>query len=596
MIRMDFTSTARKTEASLFLGEPEALAWLERRFHVATPAQFLLESQAIPTYDLNGRSVVLRQDLLRFERHQANGQNEGLGQIPGLRLEAMPIGDGVFLEVPRDSEVNNGASASAFAPAIANLAAADVWNRGSAPLEPQPYLCGTRIWSGSSEWESVLNAQRQRLANADALGEAVIARGTNYFGTKRRLAAFLVEAIYGCSSDNTAILDLMTGSGAAAAALSQHWQTWASDAQTFSAILARVQGAGFSKSRASVVLKTVMREAESNAASLNSQLEPFVEKEASIFTMRSNDEAREAYAELVDSFPTLGNQAVDDTWDPRTEVERRRRHPDLSPYCLFLSYFANAYFGIRQAIEIDSIRFGISQLARSDDQTWALGALIAAVSDLNTGFGGHFAQPRSHPSDLGQRQLLDLLSRRRLSVSDEFNIRLLLLGSESEQREREIAVLPGPWQAALSAFADIAAGRPGLVYFDPPYRREEYSRYYHALETLISYGYPSVTGSGLTPNKKLGERFSSEFFSRSSEKLIDVLTEIIREIASRGWTCCWSYSNQAAVPPAEVLARLSAEANVDIHSFGAPHQHRGHGRKARPRPVIEYLMVIRPRI
>jgi hypothetical protein len=324
-------------------------------------------------------------------------------------------------------------------------------------------------------------------------------------------------------------------------------------------------------------------------------VERFVEEEAGIFAMRSNDEARHAYSLLVDSFPTLGNQGSDESWNPREEVEKRRRQHDHLPYCLFLAYFANSYFGIRQAIEIDSIRMGISRLSDRDSQTWALGALIAAVSDLNTGFGGHFAQPRSHPRDLSHQQLVDVLSRRRLSIADEFDSRLRRLGRESESRIREINLVPGPWQSALDAFEVDAAGRPGLVYFDPPYRREEYSRYYHALETLVSYGYPSASGSGLTPDKKRGERFSSEFFSRSAATLVDVLSGIIREIVARGWTCCWSYSDQAAVPPAEVLETLSRDSDLEISSFGAPYQHRGHGRSAQLRPVIEYLIVIRSR-
>lgn len=588
------SSAVKRSEADLFLDEAEAVSRLERGSLGQAGARFLLSQQAIPTYDLGDRRVVLGWDLRRFEALGNRFEDEELGHIPGLPLQGLAIGRGVFLEMPSEIDAVEGSDVSAFAPAVANLTAEQVQGDLPIPLEPRPYLCGTRIWGESAGLDRAIGKQRERIAQAQSLEDAAIARGTNYFGTKRRLAAFLVEVVHGQATDNTAVLDLMTGSGAAAAAMSQHWRTYASDAQVFSGILARVQGAGFSESRAARTQEAVMRVAQKNAALLDSQIAEFVEAEARIFAMRSNDEARYAYAKLVDAFPTLGNGGKSEAWNPQEEVEMRRSKPGLSPYCLFLSYFANAYFGIRQAIEIDSIRFGISRLPDPDDQIWALGALIAAVSDLNTGFGGHFAQPRAHPSTLSHRQLLDLLSRRRLSVADEFSARLMLLGRESEEREREIKIVPGPWQSALDAFEGMADDRPGVVYFDPPYRREEYSRYYHALETLVVYGYPSATGSGLTPDKGRGERFNSEFFSRSATNLVEVLTRVISEVVTRGWTCCWSYSDQAAVPPAEVLEALSREAKVAICSFGAPHRHRGHGRDARLRPVIEYMIVVRP--
>ena len=42
--------------------------------------------------------------------------------------------------------------------------------------------------------------------------------------------------------------------------------------------------------------------------------------------------------------------------------------PKLFPYCLVTSYFAGAYFGLRQAIEIDSLRYAIDHApARNRD-------------------------------------------------------------------------------------------------------------------------------------------------------------------------------------------------------------------------------------
>jgi adenine-specific DNA-methyltransferase len=586
------SAAKRTSETGLFLDAAEVAGRLGLR---KGAAEFLLRHQVIPTYQLDGREVVLRQDLWRVMNPRGQVQSPPIGHLPGLAPESLSVGENLLLELPQRVVSGEPWEESVFSPAIANLIDARLSRAGSEEMSDHRYFCGTTLRGPSPQLDAVLRAQLDRILLAQSLEDAPIARGTKYFGTKRRLAPFLVEAVRAHAGPDTAILDLMTGSGAASAALSQHWQTWASDAQEFSGILARVQGAGFSEREAAAALSRIAERTQENASQLTARVESFVAEEARIFAMRSNEEARSAYARLMDAFPTLGNQGVGPSWNPRQEVDDRRHKPDLFPYCLFLAYFANTYFGIRQAIEIDSIRWGISGLPDGSAKTWALGALIAAVSDLNTGFGGHFAQPRSHPRELSHRQLMDLMSRRRLSVSDEFHGRLMLLGRESESQTAEICVLPGPWQTALDAFSTEAAGRSVIVYFDPPYRREEYSRYYHALETLVAYGYPSVTGSGLVPDKKLGERFSSEFFSRSETTLIEVITRVIRQIVSRGWTCCWSYSDQAAVPPAKVIEVLLAEKDLEISSFGAPYRHRGHGRSAQLRPVTEYLIVVKPK-
>ena len=38
--------------------------------------------------------------------------------------------------------------------------------------------------------------------------------------------------------------------------------------------------------------------------------------------------------------------------------------------------------------------------------------------------------------------------------------------------------------------------RPSVVYADPPYTRDHYSRYYHLLDTLLLYDYPDPVGKG----------------------------------------------------------------------------------------------------
>ena len=52
----------------------------------------------------------------------------------------------------------------------------------------------------------------------------------------------------------------------------------------------------------------------------------------------------------------------------------------------------------------------------------------------------------------------------------------------------------------------------------PRIKEKKYSRYYHLLETLVRYDYPESEGKGHISSKKAGERFSSEFFSKTKRQ------------------------------------------------------------------------------
>jgi len=59
--------------------------------------------------------------------------------------------------------------------------------------------------------------------------------------------------------------------------------------------------------------------------------------------------------------------------------------------------------------------------------------------------------------------------------------------------------------------ASLADG-VGLIYADPPYTEDQYSRYYHVYETLYLYDYPESTGIG----RYRSDRFRTEFSLASS--------------------------------------------------------------------------------
>jgi hypothetical protein len=248
------------------------------------------------------------------------------------------------------------------------------------------------------------------------------------------------------------------------------------------------------------------------------------------------------------------------------------------------------FFGIRQCIEIDSLRAGVEHLGEPV-KSWALGALIASVSATATTYGAHFAQPLiGTPEKLSAANISRTVEQRVLSVAHEFSSRLLSLAAESERGAHQVALVPGDWRQAIASAREIVEERACMVYLDPPYRREEYSRYYHVLETLVRYDYPSVQGQGLMPAKG-AERFRSPFFTRSERKRAVLLVEIIGTILAQGWGCAWSYASNADGSVPDVLRSVASEHRVEISSFVTGHRHRAHGG-GKGRSVEEYLIVI----
>ena len=264
------------------------------------------------------------------------------------------------------------------------------------------------------------------------------------------------------------------------------------------------------------------------------------------------------------------------------------------PYCLFSAYFSNIYFGLRQCVEIDSLRFAIDHLEDEDERSWALGALVATLSYLGNTYGGHFAQPRFRKvKDINLREFVNLLERRVQSVFHEFAVRLENLARES-WTSKEIEVVPGPWQRSLEHAEALLTGGEVVVYLDAPYKRDEYSRYYHVLETLIKYDYPHSEGVGRVPKKEPGERFKSEFFTRDVAQIEAVLSDIFCSVLEKGWSCAWSYSDSGDATIVSVIEDVASETNCIVKSYCTPYTHKAQGGK-RSKKVREYLLIFRPR-
>ncbi len=77
--------------------------------------------------------------------------------------------------------------------------------------------------------------------------------------------------------------------------------------------------------------------------------------------------------------------------------------------------------------------------------------------------------------------------------------------------------------------------RNGVVYADPPYSKDHYSRYYHVLDTLVRYDYPQAIGKG----RYRPDRFVTPFSLMT--KVASSFDRLARGVASTGSALILSY-------------------------------------------------------
>lgn len=438
-----------------------------------------------------------------------------------------------------------------------------------------------------------LRLQHARVESARNARSGSFTRSAHYMGSKQSLAPFIGEIVRERIPENASILDLMCGSGAATGFFSRTWKTIASDVQGFSRLLALVQGGGFSVERARRLIERVLPVAHDHFAELEKIYTSDVAFEDRALSSELDEASKRDFATWVMNYRQQSDVNVMSE-SPRKEIMLRRENPRLQPYMLFSNYYSNLFFGVRQSLEIDSLRFAIDQLANPEDRNWALGVLICAVSACADNYGGHFAQPRvkiENAKDiLGKLHKTQLT--RSLSVFQEFSARLLSLAEESEAVRFPVTTLDGPWPKAIEEASHQFGRGELLVYLDPPYTREEYSRYYHVLETLVLYNYPIVSGRALVPEKGGQNRYSSEFFTRIPANAARNVSVILTKCLSSGWPVLWSYADSGLADITDIVEGVEANCK-SVEIFSTDYFHTSQGRSGR-RNVREFFIYLEP--
>ena len=448
-----------------------------------------------------------------------------------------------------------------------------------------------------------------------------------YMGAKARLLPVLGPLFEREAPSGGTILDLMSGTGIVAAHCARKFRIFANDASDAAWIAARSfiehdprRKTAFA--RAVDGMQELSGSCARNLEALAAAYEAPLSREKDLLDRFERDGPGEGwsreYREFLEERGSLyGEAGESDLFSGSANlisedaIGARMQDAALRPACLVTAYWGNVYFGLRQSIEIDSIRAAIQEVtggpAEEARRAHYLSALLHAAS-ISTSGTSHFAQPRhlTKPSELAA-----MAARRSRSVLETFSemARRILLAVLSTRHRAGNRAFLGDW----TALGDERRGfdlpsSPDLVYFDPPYTADNYSRFYHVLDVIARYDYPPLErdAAGRPVRGRypaIAKRFQSGFtrtggvegeFRRVIAASAASGARLVISYASPTGLLLKGYAKRGAADPVRELERLCLERYQEVSTERHRMVHSGQGDSNIP---VEELVVLcrRPR-
>jgi adenine-specific DNA-methyltransferase len=406
-----------------------------------------------------------------------------------------------------------------------------------------------------------------------------VSLGFTYMGTKHRIADQVANVV--ASQGDGPVLDLFSGVSALGRELVGERPIWCNDIQHFAFNVSAALFTSGNDTRLEPRQISVCRAYfDTNFSALSEWMNGDLSTEDQVIAANDQIALGDLCRKFVSRCEGKANISL------RLDLSRAS---SKYPYRLFTITYAGGYIGVRQAMEIDSIRYAIDQLAVSgaidcEARRWLIVALCHTMFRISNSTG-HFAQYLKMKPNNAYRFLLN---RRRSAweIWCESFHSLIPLGKKE-------------WRATNRVYCEEATSllenfleqgeRPAVIYADPPYTADHYSRYYHLLETLILYDYPEISSKG----QYRPGRYYSQFSIKT--KVQAAFAELISTAAKLESTIVISYPEHGLLTnPKDFLTSLlrshyrksgvAAEISHQHSSLGAS---KGHEKS----PVTEIVYV-----
>lgn len=374
-----------------------------------------------------------------------------------------------------------------------------------------------------------------------------------YMGSKREILGFVEDAVEALDVEAEWFCDLFSGTSVVAGTFKGRYNVMANDVQMYSAIFSHTYLSNLKAEVTITDLDRVLLEAEffrNEFLNTHADLE-FDYKEGIDYKTFNEFENRQR--ELIDYDFRLG-------------------------FHLFAKYYSGTYWSYHQCVWIDSIR-AVAEKHKGQPLYYViLSSLIFGMSYVSQSTG-HYAQYR----DLTVSNFDDILSYRRRDIVPYFKRKFKeLITSLNGSASKEYLVTTMDY---LDALRIVPEG--SIVYADPPYQSVHYSRFYHALETLVKYDYPTIKHKG----RYREDRHQSPFCLKT--KIDRAFTELFKGIKNRKAHLSLSYADTGMISK-EKITNLAQEVfgnGYVIETLSKNHVHSKMGRSDKKEHDVEEYII-----
>lgn len=325
----------------------------------------------------------------------------------------------------------------------------------------------------------------------------------NYQGSKKNILEFIHRNTNSFLTDDSTILDIFSGTSSVGYSYKSKYRVYANDCELYAYIIAKALLSSYYIDFSNIQDDFFAHYNEN----LKNQRKVFLElanEEAKCLLLNNADELIELYGLI----PTV--------WTKKVLMEATH-----CCYELFTTYYSTSYFGLTQSMQIDSIRYAIDKYSNNPIYYAMLTSLYFAMKECVFSKDGHMAQPLNK-----EKNKTRLLSQRKKSIIDIFIAKLKEFSSSIFVNSLYKNKAFNCNFSELLSLKDIQ-DNVSLIYADPPYTDMQYSRYYHLLNTVTRYDYPSLTVKGGTYTKGLytDNRYQSKLSTK--KECLTTFSELI---------------------------------------------------------------------
>ena len=358
-------------------------------------------------------------------------------------------------------------------------------------------------------------------------------------GGKRDILNDVNEAIRRMNIQTNVLCDLFAGTAIVSYAFSDEYDIVSNDIQQYSSIFAKTYFNKYPKGKPGKIAKEISEKVMAIIEVTENQYPNFNFHYDENMTLAQMEALEKEEQKLIDSDFCFG-------------------------FHLYKKCYSGTYWSYDQCKCIDAIRCVAEQYRDTVYFGPIMSSLIFSMSYCSQSTG-HFAQYRT----LNNTNYQDILAYRLKNVLDFFVKRFVKILEElSEYKSKKCRISSLDYLDCISTLSPNT-----LVYADPPYSSVHYSRFYHAIETIVRYDNPQVQFKG----RYREDRYQSPFDQK--RKVVDAFVKLFKAIKAQRCHLLLSYSDNGMLTVEELRAlakqNLGAEYQEDFYSRDYQHMKMG---------------------